>query len=176
MQFGSKNKRGSTVTELIVVIAVAGIMTGALAFEFRGWLGKYKAESQLKDFYSDFMHARTEAMHRNRNFYADFPDASSYRIREDTDDDNDYTTLEGDTILPAFPKQVLYPVRWSGGTLIFRTRGLVQPSATPLGATLCIVSGDDPDYDCMVISQTRINLGKLKDRDGACNAANCAIR
>ena len=63
----------------------------------------------------------------------------------------------------------------------FNTRGIVQPAATPLGGTICIftdfdgdgVSDSDPDYDCIVISATRINMGKIPDQVGACNSANC---
>jgi hypothetical protein len=173
MQFEGNYKQGATVTELIVGIAILGIVTVALAFEFSNWLGKYKVERQIKELYVDFMNTRIKAMHRNKNFYADFPSASSYRIREDTDEDNNPGNIDGDTVLPNFPKTVQYPVTWSGGTLIFRTRGLVQPSSTPLGATLCICSDNDPDYDCMVISQIRINIGKMINTSGTCNSSNC---
>jgi len=172
----TKNRAGVTVTELIVSIALVGIITTAVGFEFHGWIAKYKVESQIKELYADFMHARVSAMHRNRAFFADFPSTNSLRIREDTDENADPANSDSDTILPNFPKSVQYPVKWAGGTLIFKTTGIVQPSETPLGATLCIFTDNDPDYDCMIISQTRINIGKLRDIEGSCNAANCQHR
>jgi Tfp pilus assembly protein FimT len=168
-----QNKRGATIADLIVSIAIIGTLTVALGFEFQGWIAKYKVENQLKELYVDFMNTRVSAMQRNREFYAHFPTTSSLSIREDTDEDANYGDSEGDTVLPIYPKSFQYPVKWSGGTLIFKKTGIVQPSSTPLGTTLCVFTQDNPDYDCMVISQTRINIGKLRDVEGLCNASNC---
>lgn len=171
-----KNKNGVTLIELIVVVSVIGILVIALGFSFQGWMGKYRVENQIKQIYTDIMNARSSAMQRNRTFFADFPSTTSYRIREDTNEDNLPLVVAGDTILPTYPKTVEYAVTWAGGTISLDTKGIVQPSATPLGATLCVVSTNDPDYDCIVIAQTRINMGKLTNIGGACDAANCVAK
>lgn len=167
---------GVTLIELIVVVSVIGILVIALGFSFQGWMGKYKIESQVKEMYVDLMNARASAMQRNREFFADFPTTTSYRIREDTNEDNLPLVVAGDTILPTYPKTVEYAVTWAGGTISLDTKGIVQPSSSPLGATLCVVSTNNPDYDCIVIAQTRINMGKLTNIGGACNAANCVVK
>jgi prepilin-type N-terminal cleavage/methylation domain-containing protein len=171
-----KNKNGVTLIELIVVVSVIGILVVALGFSFQGWMGKYRVESQIKEMYTDLMNARASAMQRNRAFFADFPTTTSYRIREDTNEDNLPLVVAGDTILPTYPKTVEYAVTWAGGTISLDTKGIMQPSSSPLGATLCVVSTNDPDYDCIVISQTRINMGKLTNIGGACNATNCVAK
>ena len=42
------NNRGFTLIELLVVITIVGILAIALAFEFTGWIGGYRVESQAK--------------------------------------------------------------------------------------------------------------------------------
>jgi prepilin-type N-terminal cleavage/methylation domain-containing protein len=168
------NNRGITLTELLVVIAVVGILVIALSFSFQGWMGRYRVESQIKTIHVDLMNARATAMTRNRFYLADFPTTTSYRIRVDTNEDNLPLVVAGDTILPTYPKTVEYAVTWAGGTIQFDKKGIVQPSATPLGGTICVFTTTDPDYDCIVISQTRIIMGKLNSQAaGDCDSAHC---
>ncbi len=175
------NARGMTLVELLVVTGIVAILVVAFGFSFRGWIGSYRIESEVKQIQSDLMRARTLAMQRNREFFFDLPTTTSYRIREDTNGDDDATVVAGDTVLPTFPKTVIEAMTWAGGTVIFDTRGTVQPSALALGATgvLCVFSAPPltPDYDCIEISQTRINLGKLTNQEGpACNEAACVAK
>ena len=175
--------RGITLIELIIVISIIGILLIALGFSFEGWMGGYRVESQTKEMYVDLMNARARAMQRNRLHVVDFPSATQYRIREDTDEDN-----VPDTILPSFPKTVQYNISWSWSgasnqyRVNFDNRGIVQPASNPLGGTICIAGSStttSPDYDCVEISQTRINTGKLTTQisaGGACNATNCVAR
>ncbi len=57
---------GITLIELIIVISIIGILAVALGFEFTGWMGGYRVESQTKEMYVDLMNARARAMQRNR--------------------------------------------------------------------------------------------------------------
>lgn len=174
----SKGDKGFTLIELLVVMSIIAILAVALAYSFQGWTGSYRIESQVKQMYADLMQARAMAMQRNRAFFADFPSSTSYRIREDMNGDNDPNVVAGDRILPTFPKRVINALTWGGGTIVFDIKGTMQPTASPLGATLCIFSSSpvNPDYDCIEISQTRINLGKLDNSGGPCNEANCVAR
>jgi len=80
----------------------------------------------------------------------------------------------GHTFIPSFPKTVENPItnNFTGGIINFDKRGIVQPRET-----ICFFSDNDPDYDCIVISPTRIIMGQLKNQPsngGDCNASNCA--
>jgi Tfp pilus assembly protein FimT len=174
--FYHENNDGITLIELIITVSVAIMIIVALGFEFKGWMGRYKVENEIKQMYADFMNARASAMQRNRLFFADFPTTTSYRIREDTDENNLSGVVAGDTVLPTYPKTLENAVTWTGGTIVFDTKGIVEPSASPTGATLCVPTSSGPDYDCMVISPMRINLGKLADVAGACDDTNCVIK
>jgi hypothetical protein len=60
-------------------------------------------------------------------------------------------------------------------TLSFDAKGManvvVVPVGTPGGA-MCVASSVGPDYDCLTIGQSRINMGKLTAQ-GGCLVANC---
>jgi prepilin-type N-terminal cleavage/methylation domain-containing protein len=182
-----KKEDGITLIELIIVISVLAILVVALGFSFQGWMGRYRVENEIKQMYIDLMNVRARAMMRNRMHFVDFPVATAsttqYRIREDTNEDNSSTVVGGDTILPTFPKTVQYAMTRDGGTISseiisFDTRGIIQP-INLLGTTLCISTTVNPDYDCIGILPTRINMGKLITSipdGGACNAANCVAK
>jgi prepilin-type N-terminal cleavage/methylation domain-containing protein len=183
--------RGVTLVELLVVIAIVGILVIALGFSYQGWQGAYKVEKATKDIYTDLMDARTRAMTQGRAYFVDFPAATMYRMS--MDDSNGVAkinngdgvfqpqanpavvTANTDTTLPTFPKTVEYTITWNaGGTITLNQRGIIS---TP--GTICLTTTAAPDYDCIVISQTRINMGRLTTQisaGGACDAANCVAK
>lgn len=178
------NNRGITLIELIIVISIIGILAVALGFSFQGWMGGYKVERQTKEMYVDLMNTRARAMQRNRLHFVRFNNSTSYSIYEDDSDgtnkvpDGDGALQTGtgptaDTQLGGFPKTVQYNLDWNNSAvtaptnLTFNTRGI----AATLGSISIFVDRDgdgkkdfEPDYDCIVISATRINTGKLNDK------------
>jgi prepilin-type N-terminal cleavage/methylation domain-containing protein len=172
--------KGITLIELLVVVAVVGILAVALGFSYVGWQGRYRVEKVTKDLYTDLMDARTRALTQSRTYFVDFntpaPPAGQgcYRVIEDTNGDG--ALNNGDTIVIPPPPTVLpltnqktveYALdeNITGTTVRFNTRGVT----TNLGSINFTLPPDvDPDYDCIVISQMRINIGKWDGAD--CNA------
>jgi prepilin-type N-terminal cleavage/methylation domain-containing protein len=185
------NNRGVTLVELIVVITVIASLAIALGFSYADWMGKYKVEKATKELYVDLMNARCMAMTSSCDHFVDFnfpaPPAGNgtYRLAEDTDgdgegdDDSDgIIDAAGQTFLPPFAKTVEYTIEnnFEDKIINFKKRGIVQPKGQAAGGTICLFTEHDPDYDCIVISQTRINMGKLrkqKSNGGKCNTSNC---
>lgn len=183
------NSMGWTLIELIVVITIIGSLAAPLVFSYTDWMGKYKVEKATNELYADLMNVRSMAVTKNCDHFVDFnfPAPASgkgtYRIAEDTNDDsegdhdaNGIIDAGGHTFFPSSPKTVEYPITFSKRIINFKKIGLVQPRGQAAGGTICFYSDDDPDYDCIVISPTRISIGKLKKqpgKGGACDADNC---
>lgn len=164
-------KRGVTLVELLVVIAVIGVLAVALGFTYQGWMGTYKVEKAVKDVYADLLSGRAMALQRNSDFLASFW-SGSYVIFQDTNGNGVYTGGEAvPGLFPVGPKPMEYNMLMDGAvpagtaandTITFEPRGLITwPGAFPNSTkTLRMVSTVDPDYDCIVIARTRINTGK----------------
>lgn len=187
--------RGVTLTELIIVISIIGILAVALGFTYQGWVGGYKVEKQTKELYSDLMNARARAATQNRAYFMDFPTAATYRMS--VDDSNGVAkptdgnggdgtfqpqtnpavvTNDTDTTQPTFPKTIEYAIAWSGvNRILFDRRGLIRWDRNADGIeetadVIRLTTTANSDYDCVLIFQTRINMGKWNATTGVCDA------
>lgn len=159
------NNRGITLVELLSVCATIGVFGVVIGFAYVGWMSSYKVEKQVKDIYADLMTARMMAMQRNRAYFVDFTGRTTYRIVEDTNENNAINAGNGDTILPSSSRTVEYDNNANGSdiplSVKFNARGLMSPLRT-----IWITHAADPDFDCIVISMTRINMGQMSN--GSC--------
>lgn len=174
-----EGQKGTTLAELIVVLAVSGTLATVLGISFDGWKCGYEIESATKEIYSDLMDARVRALQRNRTHFVRLSN-TRYVVFEDShpapDGNNNLETAK-DTQLMQKDIDERYPITWSGRrdkTIAFTHRGVSNDNKT-----ICIFSGSEPDYDCVEVSRTRINIGKLlkqPEEGGLCNSENCAAR
>jgi prepilin-type N-terminal cleavage/methylation domain-containing protein len=182
-------KEGFSLIELLVVIIILGIVASLGTVSFTGWVRKHDLESQVKEMYTDLMNARITAMHQNRNHFISLVDsdgdgfANKITASEDTDGNGTgdsplciWNRNRGDPVDASCPndkslsyKNLKFQAKWNTpATLTFNTRGLTNT----LG-TICVFSNHNPSYDCIVISETRIIMGKIKNQSGGCSSANC---
>jgi Tfp pilus assembly protein FimT len=182
-----ESEKGVTLIELMIAFSIAAVIVIALGFEFRGWMGRYKAESQIKEMYVDIMNTRARAMQRNR-FHMIVLTADTYTVNEDL---NDNEAVDAAEKLLGYPKTFdNFTLWWSGAgdTITFNTRGLVVPPTRTIRAVMPVSSDPDcsctdcggctdpdcscnQDYDCIAVLETKTNMGKW-DKD----EAKCKIR
>jgi Tfp pilus assembly protein FimT len=181
----SMQNKGATLTELVIVISIIGVITIGIGFEFKGWIDRYRVEVQINELYADLMNARARAMQRNRAHFVSLAQ-TEYMVQEDINPwpDGDSCLTASDNNRPdgynepiPLVKKNLNPndpITWSniGITEIeFNKRGFSNTNKT-----ICFTTEHDADYDCLVISATRIRFGKLKKKipdRGVCNSENC---
>ena len=153
----AKEESGVTLTELLVILSIVAVLSVALGFSYRGWMGNYKIESQLKQMYADIMDARTRAMTQNMMHFI-VMNANNYAVYEDTNDNNTANPGAGDTLIKT--KDILqYNAGWTG-TITFNTKGLTASSAD-ISIPISLPSGAYPDFDCILVAQSRVAMGKM---------------
>jgi Tfp pilus assembly protein FimT len=181
---------GITLVELLVVVSIVAILAVVLGYNYSGWSARYKVESQVRQLYSDLVGARVRAMQRGMTVFADFPDSAHYRVIDDTNGNAVVDTSPTDTLLTGYPKAVNYALNAAtvddsaspptvtsqaiGSVVIsFDKKGLLScPTLFTLGTqtrgVISFTSTASPDYDCIIISQTMIDMGQMSG--GVCNA------
>jgi prepilin-type N-terminal cleavage/methylation domain-containing protein len=188
---------GVTLIELLVVVAVGGILMIVLGFEFVGWMARYRVESQIKTLQSDLLNARQRAMEKNIQ-YDPVTHGGKYVICEDTNGNNICDAAE--TTIPSplpFNPQISvtlsksglrYAMDWNNldlgvvpnSTIIVDGRGTLpctNPAATCTGFIFLKnpdtgnpYTSEDVDYDCILLSAVKINVGKYDATTNICTA------
>ena len=181
--------RGFTLLEIILVVAMVGILTGIGVASFAGLTRKTAVSNQARRIQTDLSKVKVMAMTKGRTHFVTL-NTNGYTAYDDTNpapDGDDVLAVGSDTPvlrsnealnLSTVAAQQFYPITWddpSGVNQIhFNSRGLCT-TATAAPQTICIPSEANPNYDCVTVSSTRILLGKLAVQ-GACSAANCQIQ
>ena len=81
----SRNK-GFTLIELMIVIALLGIMAGVMAPSFLEWRDRSKVQGDAGNLRAAFEMAKLRAIKHNTNVVVTFPDTTSYQVFIDTND------------------------------------------------------------------------------------------
>jgi prepilin-type N-terminal cleavage/methylation domain-containing protein len=154
------NNGGYSMTELLVVLCVVGVLLGIASVFGYGSLVRSQVEKQTREMFADLMNARVSALQRNRVFFVTLA-ANQYAIYEDTNpspdgDGNLQTTLDTRML----QKATAYALNTSG-TISFSSCGL----ASETNYTIRVVSTAAPSFDCILLTPTRLLMGKW---DGTC--------
>jgi len=179
-------RNGFSLIEVLVVIAIVGVLATLGIVNYLRWISRYYVENQVKELYSDIMKARVMAMSENRKYFVSLS-SNEYKIYGDTDPapngDGSLSTTSDAQIIPVPPatgtptpwpgKAFRYTTIWSGGgttsQIDFNERGLAN-----VQRTICIYTDVNPLYDCVLVAPTRIILGKLNTPGGGCDSVNCS--
>jgi len=175
-----KDNRGVTLTEVLTIVSIVSILAVALSFSYIGWMGNYRIESATKDLYADLMEAKMRALTRARVYFVTI-DTTQYTIQDDLDPwpDGDAALTGADSTRPAgygdpipllqktLPNNYELKMISAGAlpqTLTINPRGLITPKIS-----FRIDNTINPDYDCFLIDQTRIVMGKYNGTTSVCD-------
>jgi prepilin-type N-terminal cleavage/methylation domain-containing protein len=162
--------KGFALTELIVVMAIIGIILGIVSLNFSTWQKKYNIENQAKEMMADLNDVRLKAMHTKTNRMVVMnSDHHLMTFRS-------YTAEEAVTATTGaeyFRKNLKYPVfndpafaeAATCSNMIFGPTGITSDLQTIYIAS----TGTGAAVDCLAISITRINLGQS-------NGAKCVYQ
>lgn len=163
---------GFTIVELIIVIAIMGLFLIVASYQFGRWMRRFNIEKDIREMHIDLLYARKIAMNRNitQFFNIDALVKKSYEVVEDRNRNEtlDSSNCQTGNDCAIISYQTKYPIDASNGfTLSFDNRGIGGEN------TFCIFSDVSPNVDCIVISNTRINIGKIINQSGGCKSENC---
>ncbi|MBE0605216.1 MAG: prepilin-type N-terminal cleavage/methylation domain-containing protein [Deltaproteobacteria bacterium] len=160
---GDKVARGGfTVLEIMIVLAIVGILVMIAAGNFKGLSEKFKVEAETKQLYADLMDARGRAMQRDRMFFVQI-NGNAYNTYEDTFSvpDGDMQLNTGDMLVAsAILRHGINTDNLVGGTgfaFSFNGNGIASVNGT---GTIRLVSQVRPDYDCITVKPTRTKMGQ----------------
>jgi prepilin-type N-terminal cleavage/methylation domain-containing protein len=155
---------GFSLIELLIVIGIISILLAFAAINGKQWMDKYNAEKQLRIMHADLLQARTSAMDQNMRYFVVIT-ANNYQVIKDANGNG----KNDDTVLFQTP---LHYQATTPMTLIIDQKGLLSTSTSSLPNLPDIkfnTADVTPEYDCIQLYATRINIGKMI-------GANCVPR
>jgi prepilin-type N-terminal cleavage/methylation domain-containing protein len=166
------NSNGFSLLELIVTMAIMGILFGIATLSFFDWQRKSQIERQTREMHTDINSARMESIFRKTRHRVTFQ-PSSYVLRRYSSDNENYAA---GTIINS--RNVAYQLtRELGGDISdysveFDARGLLTganfSSPNLILRVNPVASGSS--FDCIIIHVARTNMGRMKDDGTSCDA------
>lgn len=156
----NEGRYGFTLVEIMITIAILGILVVLAVGNFEGMNEKYKVEAETKQFYADIMDARGRAMQRNRWFFVRITTTGyGYITYEDSSpppDGNGSLDTTADTFVTSVTVRHAISTNLAGGNDFgFNRNGIANDNGT-----IFFASNAHPDYDCITINPTRIKMGQ----------------
>jgi prepilin-type N-terminal cleavage/methylation domain-containing protein len=158
---------GFTLVEILITIAILGVLLMIGISNLRGFNEKYKVEAETKQLFADLMDARGRAMQRNRASIVRI-NANDYQTYEDTSpapdgdgalQNNLDTLITNTTVSHAIAAgNIAVPLSFN-----FNRNGIAS-----VAGFIRFSSTAQPDYDCISIGATRIKMGQYNATGNTC--------
>ena len=171
MRYGEdrEERAGFTLVEIMITLAILGILVVIAVSDFRGLNEKYNVEAETKQLYADLMDARGRAMQRNRWFFVRISlDGYGYKTYEDSSPAPDgggppLDNIADTLVTSATVRHVITNNLAGGNDFGFNRNGIASDNGT-----IRLSSTALPDYDCITIQMTRIKMGQYNAIGNTC--------
>jgi prepilin-type N-terminal cleavage/methylation domain-containing protein len=155
----SRNK-GFTLIELMIVIAIFGILAGVMTPSFLTWRDRSKVKGDATELRATFESAKLRAIKHNCNAVVVFPDTTSYQAFVDTNENG--VRDAGEEILltrTLAPGVTITTNTFTGNDMAFNPRGMANgPNST--GRVIMTSTGGE-NYEVVVSSFGRVRMNRL---------------
>lgn len=162
------SQTGFSIVELVVVIAILGILMTIGTLNFHQWQVKNNIDRQTRELYTDINTARLNAIHTKKRHSVVFNPTSYVLKNYSSEGENPFA---GRTLAT---RQVHYEMMKKPGSgpltaltgehVVYDARGFIFNG---VGLTVAVNPFDSGAYDCVVLSEGRTNMGKMTN--GTCS-------
>ncbi|MBW2674402.1 MAG: GspH/FimT family pseudopilin [Deltaproteobacteria bacterium] len=144
------DKRGFTLVEMMIVVAVIGILAGIAAPNLKTYMVQRRVNGAARQVMTDLMEARMKAVSQNNRFRVFFLDDHRYQILDD--DNNNNTEDSGETSTTKNIQGEYYDV-----TLSATANPIFYPRGTAYGTTVTLTNSSG-SKDVSVATSGRVKI------------------
>jgi len=149
--------KGLTLIEILIVIAIMGILAALSYTSFKEWNTRQKIEKDTRSIYTQLLEIRTKAFTEKTTCgaYWDSTPIKKIHFRCDNDTDDDITDPNGYIEIKTITLNTEFSTTLSGSSVVFYPEGY----SNKWGSIYSNNPDNATEYNCVSISLVKIKMG-----------------